>query len=199
MPWPKAVRDRIKTGSDREVVQSYAYRSACPSTVWADLIAGANDDLFFAGFTSYFLWTQVPALPETLRRKAESGCRVRFLLGDPDGAVARQREEIEDVALTVSTRIKMTLEQLAKIGEVQGLEARFSAPADAVNHVSLSVFRFDGDALVTPHLARLVGHDSPLMHLRRHGEVGMYSRFVEHTEELWARGVPVPEGSAASR
>ncbi|MES4901154.1 MULTISPECIES: XRE family transcriptional regulator [unclassified Streptomyces] len=200
MLWPKAVRDRLKTGGDRELVQSYAYRSACPSTVWADLIAGATDDLFFAGFTSYFLWTQVPALPETLRRKAESGCRVRFLLGDPDGPVARQREEIEDVALTVSTRIKTTLEQLAKIGAVQGLEARFSARADAMNHVSLSVFRFDDDALVTPHLARLVGHDSPLMHLRRHGDAGMFSRFAEHAEELWSGGVPIPElSSAASR
>ncbi|MFG2585772.1 XRE family transcriptional regulator [Streptomyces malaysiensis] len=192
MLWPKAVRDRLKTGGDRELVQSYAYRSACPSTVWADLIAGATEDLFFAGFTSYFLWTQVPPLPEMLRRKAESGCRVRFLLGDPDGAVTRQREAIEDVALTVSTRVKMTLEQLAKIGEVQGLEARFSASADAMNHVSLSVFRFDDDALVTPHLARLVGHDSPLMHLRRHGDVGMFSRFAEHVEELWTGGVPVP-------
>ncbi|GAA2364667.1 XRE family transcriptional regulator [Streptomyces cuspidosporus] len=192
MLWPKAVRDRLKTGGDRELVQSYAYRSACPSTVWADLIAGANDDLFFGGFTSYFLWTQVPALPETLRRKAQSGCRVRFLLGDPDGSVTRQREAIEDVALTVSSRIKMTLEQLAKIGQVQGLEARFSASADAMNHVSLSVFRFDDDALVTPHLARLVGHDSPLMHLRRHGDAGMFSRFVEHAEELWSGGVPVP-------
>ena len=44
---------------------------------------------------------------------------------------------------------------------------------DAVNHVSLSVFRFDDDALVTPHLARLVGHDSPLLHLRRQGEAGI--------------------------
>lgn len=142
----------------------------------------------------------MPALPETLRRKAESGCRVRFLLGDPEKPVTRQREAIEHVALTVSTRIKMTLEQLAKTGEVRGLEVRFSASADAMNHVSLSVFRFDDDALVTPHLARLVGHDSPLMHLRRHGDVGMFSRFVEHAEELWSGGVPIPElSSAASR
>jgi hypothetical protein len=72
--------------------------------------------------------------------------------------------------------------------------------SSAMNHVSLSVFRFDDDALVTPHLARLVGHDSPLMHLRRHGDAGMFSRFAEHAEELWSGGVPIPElSSAASR
>jgi hypothetical protein len=61
-----------------------------------------------------------------------------------------------------------------------------------MNHVSLSVFRFDDDALVTPHLARLAGHDSPLLHLRRAGAEGMFSRFSAHAEELWERGVAIP-------
>ncbi|GAA2725924.1 MULTISPECIES: XRE family transcriptional regulator [Streptomyces] len=192
MSWPKAVRDRMQGRSGQDVVQSYPYRSACPSTVWGELIAGARDELFFGGYTSYFLWTQVPALPDVLRRKAAAGCRVRFLIGDPDGAVTRQREEIEGVALAVSTRIRMTIEQLAGMNADEGVEARFSAPADAVNHISLSVFRFDDDALVTPHLARQVGHDSPLLHVRRRGEGGgMFARFVAHVEELWARGHPV--------
>ncbi|GAB2998400.1 hypothetical protein GCM10023080_075360 [Streptomyces pseudoechinosporeus] len=70
---------------------------------------------------------------------------MRFLLGDPAGEVTRQREVIEYVALTVSTRISMTLEALAKLGPLEGVEARFSAAEDAVNHVSLSVFRFDDE------------------------------------------------------
>ncbi|MFF4666351.1 XRE family transcriptional regulator [Streptomyces sp. NPDC001282] len=190
MIWPQVVKDRIKSGHDRELVHSYPYRSACPSTVWSELISDATTDLFFAGYTNYFLWTQVPAFPDTLRRKAASGCRVRFLLGDPDGEVTRQRESIEDVALTVSTRIRITLEHLDRLGPLEGLETRFSAPEDAINHVSLSVFRFDADALVTPHLARLVGHDSPLLHLHKRGDGGMFDRFSEHGEELWNSAVP---------
>ncbi|MFF0271970.1 XRE family transcriptional regulator [Streptomyces sp. NPDC004330] len=191
MIWPKAVQDRVKLGGDREIVRTYPYRSACPSTVWAELTAAAEGELLFAGYTNYFLWTQIPAFAGLIRRKAESGCRVRFLLGDPDGAVTRQREVIEDVPLSVSTRIRITLDELARIGPVEGVQARFSAAEDAVNHVSLSVFRFDEQALVTPHLARLVGHDSPLLHLRRHEEGGMFDRFAEHAEELWERAVPV--------
>ncbi|MGW2512982.1 XRE family transcriptional regulator [Streptomyces scopuliridis] len=190
MIWPQVVKDRIKSGHDRELVHSYPYRSACPSTVWSELISDASTDLFFAGYTNYFLWTQVPTFPETLRRKVASGCRVRFLLGDPDGEVTRQRESIEDVALTVSTRIRITLEHLDRLGPLEGLETRFSAPEDAINHVSLSVFRFDADALVTPHLARLVGHDSPLLHLHKRGDGGMFDRFSEHGEELWNGATP---------
>jgi transcriptional regulator with XRE-family HTH domain len=197
MLWPKALRNTIKLGSDREIIRSYPYRSACPSSVWGELINSAASEIYLSGYTNYFLWLDQPNLVETLRRKIEAGVRVRVLLGDPDGEVTRQREAIEDVALTVSTRIRITLEHLAKLGSPEGLEARFSAPADAMNHVSLSVFRFDEDALVTPHLARLVGHDSPLLHLRRTGPDGMFSRFAEHAEELWERGTAVSAASAA--
>ncbi|KPI06852.1 hypothetical protein OK074_4033 [Actinobacteria bacterium OK074] len=197
MIWPKAIKERVKTGGDREILHSYPYRSACPSTVWRELVSNSSEELFFAGYTNYFLWLEQPTFANTLRQKAESGCRVRFLLGDPECEVTRQREQIEDVALTVSTRIRITLENLAKLGPVQGIETRFSATMDAANHVSLSVFRFDNQALVTPHLARLVGHDSPLLHLRRHGDSGMFDRFAEHAEELWSRGAPVEDVPAA--
>lgn len=190
MIWPQAVQDRVKLGGDQEIRRTYPYRSACPSTVWADLTAAAGSELLFAGYTNYFLWTQIPAFASLVRRKAAAGCRVRFLLGDPAGEVTRQREVIEGVPLSVSTRIRITLDELERLGPVEGVEARFSAAEDAVNHVSLSVFRFDEEALVTPHLARLVGHDSPLLHLRRHADGGMFDRFAEHAEELWERGVP---------
>ncbi|GAB2700597.1 DUF5919 domain-containing protein [Kitasatospora kifunensis] len=191
MIWPDSVRANVKTGHDREVFAVYPYRSACPSSVWAQLMSDATSEIFLAGYTNYFVWLEQPALHQTLRRKAESGCRVRFLLGDPGSETTRQREQLEDVALTVSTRIRITLENVAKLAAVGGVEARFSAPEDGPNHVSLSVFRFDQHALVTPHLARVVGHDSPMMHLRRGQDGGLFDRFTEHAEELWGHGIPV--------
>nr|WP_240508957.1 helix-turn-helix domain-containing protein [Streptomyces agglomeratus] len=189
MLWPRAVKSAIKTGPDREIVSVYPYRSACPSSVWAQLVDDAKKEIFFAGYTNYFVFLEQPAFHLTLREKARQGVRIRFLLGDPEGAVTRQREAIEDNALSVSTRIRITLENLAKVGPIEGVEARYSAPEDAMNHVGLSVFRFDDNAMVTPHLARLVGHDSPMMHLRHREKNGMFDRFAEHAEELWIRGV----------
>lgn len=191
MLWPK-IKNRIKLGPDRELVQSYPYRSAAPSTLWGELIEHANEDLFFAGYTNYFLWLDQPDFVGTLRRKAQQGCRLRFLLGDPDGEVTRQREQIEDVALAVSTRIRITLEHLARLDTIEQVEARFTHAPDAINHVGLSVFKFDEQMLVTPHLARLVGHDSPMLHLRKQSNLGMFSRFEEHAAELWSRAVPIP-------
>jgi transcriptional regulator with XRE-family HTH domain len=181
--WPDAIRSAVKTGPDREVAAVYPYRSACPASLWRKLITTATRDITFAGYTSYFLWIEQPNLGAALRRKATQGCKVRFLVGDPDSEVTRQREEREATSLTVSTRIAVTLEQLERLRDVEGIEARFSD-----RHISLSVFTFDDDMIVTPHLANLVGHDSPTFHFHRHQDDGVFDRFNLHVNALWDEG-----------
>jgi hypothetical protein len=184
--WPDALRTTVKTGPDREIVAAYPFRSACPNAVWRSLIGGAESELTFAGYTCYFLWLDHSNLRAALRRKAESGVRVRFLVGDPDSEVTRRREVAEGVPLTINVRIKVSLDELARLRDVPGFEARHSD-----EHIALSVFRFDDQMLITPHLARLVGHDSPMLHLRRQQRDGLFDRFAYHLAELWDGGRPI--------
>lgn len=186
MLWPSTVRAAIKTGPDREVVSVYPYRSAAPTSLWRSLITKASDELTFAGYTNYFLWLEQANLGGALRRKAEQGCRVRFLLGEPDSETTRARERDEDVPLTLSIRIRVTLAELEKIKDTKGIQARFSS-----GHTHLSVFRFDDDMIVTPLLTHRIGHDAPMLHLRRSQDDGMFDRFAAHTDELWTQGRPV--------
>ncbi|MBN3929166.1 helix-turn-helix transcriptional regulator [Streptomyces verrucosisporus] len=183
--WPNVVKAVMKTGPDREVVSVYPYRSACPSSVWRSLITDAREELTFAGYTNYFLWLDHPNLATVLRKKARAGVAVRFLLGEPDSVTTRRRETVEQTALTVSTRIRITLEHLERLGDTENIEARYSRHE---GHISLSVFRFDDQMLVTPHLSNLVGHDSPMLHLRRLQDDGMFDRFASHAEALWKEG-----------
>jgi hypothetical protein len=188
MLWPDGIRRNIKTGPDREIVAVYPRRSDCPKSVWRSLIADATRDITLAGYTNYFLWLELPNLRAALRRKAESGCAVRFLLGDPDGEITRRREVIENVPLTVSTRIRITLDELAKIGHVPGIDVRFSE-----DHIAMSVFVFDNDMLVCTHIAGLVGHDSPMLHLQRCQDGGLFDRYAYHVTELWQAGRPAEQ------
>lgn len=189
MLWPDGIRRNIKTGPDREIVAVYPYRSACPKSVWRSLFAGATRDITLAGYTNYFLWLEIPNLRGLLRRKAENGCRVRFLIGDPDSEVTRHREELEQVPLTVSTRIRITLDELAKLnGGGAGAETRYSD-----DHIAMSVFVFDDQMLVSTHLAHLVGHDSPVFHIQRCQEGGLYDRYAYHVAELWKAARPVTD------
>lgn len=188
--WPAAARKAIKAGPDREVVSVYPFRSGVPASLWRTLITNAKRELAFAGYTNYFLWLEQARFGTALRRKAAQGCRVRFLLGDPDSDLTRSREEDEGVALTLSTRIRVTLAELEKIRRQPGIGARFSD-----GHAYLSVFRFDDDMIVTPLLTHSIGHDAPTLHLHRHQADGMFDRFASHVEELWSRGTPVWEDS----
>jgi len=185
--WPKAIRNTVKTGHDREIVAAYPYRNACSTSVWARLIDGASTSMVFAGYTNYFIWQEHPRLVDRLSAKASAGCTVRFLVGDPESEITRRREEIEGVPLTVGTRIRITLDALSKI-DGRGVEARFSD-----GHIALSVFSFDDEMLVTPHLSSLLGHESPMLHLRRLGDDGLYDRFASHVAALWDEGRPVRE------
>lgn len=188
--WPAAAKKAIKVGPDREVVSVYPYRSGCPASLWRSLITQAERELTFAGYTNYFLWLEQARFGTALRRKAAAGCRVRFLVGNPDSDLTRAREAEEEVALPLSTRIRVTLGELDKIRAQPGIDARFSD-----GHAYLSVFRFDDDMIVTPLLTHQVGHDAPTLHLRRHQPDGLFDRFASHVEELWSRGTPVWEGA----
>ncbi len=188
--WPDAIRSAVKTGPDREIAAAYPYRSAVPASLWRKLITAAQREITFAGYTNYFLWIDQPNLGGALRRKAGQGCKVRFLVGDPASDVTRQREQIEATPLTVSTRIAVTMEQLGRLRGTDGIEARFSD-----RHIALSVFTFDDDMIVTPHLANLVGHDSPALHLRRCQDDGVFDRFAMHVSALWTEGRDVWSGS----
>jgi len=115
-------------------------------------------------------------------KKAAAGCRVRFVLGDPASPLTRQREIEEDVALTLATRIDVTLSELGKLRDTS-IETRFET-----GHAHLSVFRFDNDMIVTPLLPGRVGHDAPMMHLRRAQDDGVFDRLAGHVEGLWGRG-----------
>lgn len=191
--WPDAIRATVKTGPDREIAAVYPYRSACPASLWRKLITSAASEITLAGYTSYFLWIEQPNLGAALRRKAGQGCKIRFLVGDPDSAVTRQREDAEATSLTVSTRIAVTMEQLDRLRGTDGIEARFSD-----RHIALSVFAFDDDMIVTPHLANLVGHNSPAFHLRRRQDDGIFDRFAMHVRALWDEGRDVWDGTTST-
>ncbi|UNZ22119.1 XRE family transcriptional regulator [Streptomyces sp. 891-h] len=177
--WPDAVKSAVKLGPDREIVSVYPYRAACPTSVWVKLLDDARKEIYYGGYTNYFIWQQRPRVAQLLSDKAAEGARIRFLMGKPDSDATRSREAVEDVAFTISTRIRITLDELARIPD-SGIEHRFSE-----GHLPLSVFRFDEQMLVTPHLHGLVGHDSPMLHLRRLQPEGLFDRFATHAEALW--------------
>ncbi|WP_212833743.1 XRE family transcriptional regulator [Catellatospora sp. TT07R-123] len=178
MLWPETVRRAVKLGADRELVAVYPRRLEMPRSLFGDLIAGAQRRLWFGGYTSYFIWLDVEDAGPLLAGKAAAGIDVRFLLGDPESHVTRDREAVEATPLTVSTRIAMTRAELAK-AEVDA-QVRLSD-----RHIAMSVWVFDDDMLVATHIGDGLGQDSVTLHLRRCQDGGAFDRYAAHFEQLW--------------
>jgi lambda repressor-like predicted transcriptional regulator len=183
--WPSLKSTLRRSPGLREIQAAFPTRSALPSPVWGELVGAANQELTFAGYTNYFLWLTVPNLRDTLRQKAEAGAKIRVLLGDPDSEVTRTREVIEEVPLTVSSRIAISLNELEPLRGVPGIEVRFSD-----RHISLSVFTFDDQMIVCTHVAAAVGHDSPTYQIRRTGTGGLFAAYADHVDTLWQTARP---------
>ena len=173
----------LKTGHDREARAVWPSRSAVPRSLWADLITRSRGRIWCAGYTSYFLWTEIPGVRALLQGKASSGVDIRFLLGDKESVVTAERERIEQAAFSVSTRIDITTNELARIDPAPAV--RFSD-----RHISLSVWIFDGEALVCTHLADQLGHASPTLHIQQRSPGGLFDQYAGHVEHLWEKGRP---------
>lgn len=175
---------RYRQRTDREIVGVYSKRSEVPDELWNRLFNTARSEIFLGGYTNYFFWTERTDFNDFLRDRAAAGVRIRVLVGDPDGAVTLNREQVENVPFTVSTRIRITLDELNKLGPTPGIEVRLS-DVNAEAHVSRSIFVFDREALVCEHIAERLGHGSLTFHIRKLQDNGPYDQYKAHLDHLW--------------
>lgn len=182
---------RYQQRTDREVIDVYPRRSQVPQELWNRLFVSSRSEITLGGYTNYFFWTEQDGFGKLLQEKARDGVSVRILIGDPESDVTRKREEIEHAALALTTRIRITLDELRKLGHINGLEARMSE-VNAEAHVSRSIFRFDQEALVCEHIANQLGHGSLTFHLRRLKDDGPFDQYATHFEYLWGGARPLP-------
>jgi len=179
--WPGVERRSADTtGSTAEIVSAYPYRSKLPTSTWWDLISRSERHIDLLGYTLYFLPLEHPHLIDTLRAKCEQGCVVRAAMADPNSSHVRDRQKEENLALTLNGRIRTTLKYLRPLLGCQNFDLRYQ-DVPLYN----SVFRFDDEMLVTPHLYATPGASAPLLHLRRLGPNGLFSRFAAHFESIW--------------
>jgi hypothetical protein len=172
--------------SPSEIVGTYPYRSRFPSSAWWDLISNATRQIDLLGYTLYFLSLEHPGLVDTLRAKCESGCIVRAAIADPASPHVAYRDKEEGQPITLVVRINSTIKHFTPLLDCENFEIHYQ-DIPLYN----SIFRFDDEMLVTPHLFATPGSSAPLLHLRRLDDNGLFSRFASHFEEVWSTTRPV--------
>jgi len=185
--WPAARRGSTDgLGGAAEILAAFPHRASVDGSRWRRLIEQGDRQIDILGYTVYFLPQLVPELVDLLLEKCAAGCRIRMVLADPDCDQVRLRDEEEQEPITIVARIQTSLRAYEPLLACPSAEIRFQT-APLYN----SVYRFDDEMFVTPHLYATPGHAAPLLHLRRLGPNGMFSRFASHFEGVWSDTKPI--------
>jgi hypothetical protein len=115
------------------------------------------------------------------------GARVRVAVADPECDHVVERDRLEQLNGTLPGRIRVALMWLRQLdGLVDAAVGLHQV------HLYNSVFRFDDQMIVTPHLYRAHGHEHPALHLRRLSPHGIFESFADQFQQVWDTIRPVP-------
>src|SRR6185503_3615242 len=97
-------RHQVASASESEIINIYPHRWTVPSDLWRNFFDNAQDEIGVLVYSGLFLAEDAGIL-RTFRTKADSGARVRILLGDPDSEFVLQRGVDEGIGDTMGARI----------------------------------------------------------------------------------------------
>jgi hypothetical protein len=184
--WPRA-RPDLSPGAEStaEVVGAYAHRADIPNQVWTSLLTGATECIDLLGYAYPFVMEMLPDTMERLAEKCADGARVRLAFADPDCPHVIERDNLEQIGGTLPGRIRNALNFCEPLAGVPGVEIGLHTV-----HLYNSVFRFDHQMIVTPHLYRARGYQHPALHLRELSPHGIFSSYTDQFEQIWQTCTP---------
>ncbi|MHA6623900.1 XRE family transcriptional regulator [Pseudonocardia sichuanensis] len=188
--WPQDDRHpgTANPSSGDELLRLYPSRSAVPFTLWTELINSVTVQMDVLVFSGQFLVEQHDVLP-IVRKKAADGARFRFLIGHEEEPAVKQRAREEGTTGGLEGRVQMMRRYLREVSELDNVEVRTHGTI-----LYTSIYRFDQSALVNGHAYGTLAGQSPVMHLRRIHEDGIWEHYMRSFERVWEIATP-DEGS----
>lgn len=188
--WPDSERSASNGGATPEIVAAYGHRADVPAQQWWDAFVLARRQIDLLGFAMLFIPEAHPRLVELLATKAADSCQIRIALADPSSPYVQDRDAEEGLGGAFAPRIRNTLVHFHPLLGRHGVEINQHRTP-----MYNSVFRFDDEMFVTPHLYATPGYRAPLLHLRRLGPGGIFDSFADHFEAIWKVSTPVEAAS----
>jgi transcriptional regulator with XRE-family HTH domain len=181
--WPGVASPGAGT-STSEIVNVYSTRADVPPELWRQMLKRGRREVDLLGSALLYLFEGDPAFMDVLWR---TRCDVRIALADPKSTMVAQRDAELGLGGTLAAKIQASMRTLKhrRVKELEGVsfEIRLhSAP------MYCSLFRADDEMLVTPHLYGRPGRvDTPVLHLRRHEQNGIFTSYLYHFDDVFGR------------
>lgn len=179
--WPDAldVETSVEV-AESEVVQVYPNRNAVSHQVWDRLLGQASARVDVLVYVGMFL-TENPAFVPALRAKGGGGGRVRLLLGDPDSREVQRRSADEGIGrAAISAKIRNALAFFGKLDGAPGVEVRCHGTT-----LYNSIYRYDDEMIVNPHVYGIPAPHAPALHLRRLSAGCLFETYAQSFDRVW--------------
>ncbi|MFF7216008.1 hypothetical protein ACFZAU_36645 [Streptomyces sp. NPDC008238] len=123
--------------------------------------------------------------PELLAQKAAAGAQVRKLLGDPESEAVHQCGNKEGIGGDLAARARIKRRYLEPSMATPGVEVR--------SHDTIlynSIYHFDDDVLVNPHVREAPPGQNPVLHFRYLPSARTFRHYMRSFDYAWERGRP---------
>ncbi|MBL1285304.1 XRE family transcriptional regulator [Streptomyces sp. NPDC057067] len=184
-PAPERSSQQQSAGSEPELVTTYQNRASVPRDTWLSLLKGAQEQIGVLVFSGTFFAQSNPHVATMLAERASDGVRVRLCFGDSYGQAAAIRGQEEGIGDTLAAKIRASLTYYRPLLPEAGCEVRLH---DTTLYTSM--FRYDNDLLVNPHVWGQPASANPILHLRRAGTSGWFDNYAQSFEAVWATARP---------
>jgi transcriptional regulator with XRE-family HTH domain len=159
-----------------EIVEVYPNRASVPRDVWISLLFNAMKQIDVLVFSGTFFAQTNPYIARMLHERAQAGVKVRLCFGQ---AVAIRGWE-EGIADTLAAKIRASLTYYRGLVGAPGCEVRLH---DTTLYNSL--FRYDDQLLVNPHIWGQPASANPVFQLNRATGNDWFDRYAESFEAVW--------------
>ncbi|MFJ6568806.1 XRE family transcriptional regulator [Streptomyces sp. NPDC091292] len=185
--WPAPVPSagQPTPGSGLELVGTYQNRASVPRDMWLSLLKESQKQISVLVFSGTFFAQSNPHVARMLAERAANGVRVRLCFGESSGRAVAVRGLEEGIGDTLAAKIRASLTYYRPLLSEAGCEVRLH---DTTLYSSL--FRYDDDLLVNPHVWGQPASANPLFHLKRVDAAGWFDNYAGSFESVWATARP---------
>jgi hypothetical protein len=186
--WPMIEQGRRQRGMHADLVAIYASRADAPLGIWRALFEHAGRDIGILVYGGVFLHEMWPDFNRLLQAKAEAGCRIRLMLGDPESDAVVRRGLEEKYGDGIQSRCRQAMMHYAPLADLAGIEIHQHATT-----LYSSIYFGDDRMIVNTHRFGINAYAAPVLHLRRAVPAGLFDGYAESFEDVWRLSRPAKE------
>jgi hypothetical protein len=185
--WPGLLdrdKKRINDVTQSELIEMFPNRAAISRDTWNRLLAQSCSQIDVLVFSGTF-FAQTPRISKMLTERAAAGVCVRLCFGNPASSAVDVRDREEGLRGTLSAKIRASLTYYHDLLDTPGCEIRLHSTT-----LYASLFRYDDNLIVNPHVWGQPASTNPVMHLRRLGGAGWFEHYMTSFEDIWNSAEP---------